>query len=812
MSQLPHFEKLGQFYLGREYDIEAKARREALVLYDSKDLLTHAVCVGMTGSGKTGLCIGLIEEAAIDGIPSIIIDPKGDLSNLLLTFPDLKPTDFAPYVNEEDAAKKGLSRDEFAAKQAELWKTGLAQWEQDGERIQRLKSAADVTIYTPGSNAGVQVNLLKSFDCPAQATLDDAELFRECVSSTASSILTLIGEDSESQSPQHTLVSGLLSHTWMQGQSTDIEGLIHLIQKPPFTKLGVMELENVVPSKERFALAMKLNNLLASPTFSSWVSGQPLDIQNMLFTSKGGARIAIFSIAHLDDAERMFFVSTLLNQVLAWVRTLSGTTSLRALLYMDEIAGYFPPVANPPSKKPLLTLMKQARAFGVGCVLATQNPVDIDYKGLSNAGTWFIGRLQTQRDKDRLLDGLEGASAQAGSKFSREDADAMLSSLGQRVFLMNNIHEDAPVVFETRWCLSYLRGPLTRQQIKQLMANIRAQPVADVSVNQPLNPGSSITQPGSQISSSPARTNHQNISNSAPVLPPGVPQYFIPSRESRDVCYIPRLLGLAKVYYNDTSYGVEHTSELHYLASFATDSVVSIDWDHSEATDYTEEDLEKQASAGTFAAVPVEVNSPKSFETWKKELAAAIFRRESLNVKYCNELEVVSKPNETEQQFRTRLVQSAREVRDAEVDALRNKYGPKIAALEERIRKAQQRVEEQKEQSSAAKTSTFLGVGSAILGAFFGRKVLSSSNVSKAASVAKGYSRQSKEAADVNRAEENVQAIARQHADLCAKLEEEIREASDRINPATLVLENVILRPKKNNITVRAVVLAWEPS
>src|SRR5688572_4368033 len=464
------FEKLGVFYLGKRYDLEAgKARDEELVLYDSKDLVTHGVCVSMTGSGKTGLCIAILEEAAIDGIPAIVIDPKGDLANLLLTFPQLRAEDFRPWINEDDARRKGVAPDEFAAQQAQKWREGLASWGQDGQRIARLREAADFTVYTPGSTAGVPVSILKSFAAPPREMVDDVEIFRERINTTATSLLGLLGVDADPvQSREHILLSTILGHAWQQGRDLDLAALIHQIQQPPMTKVGVMDVESFFPSKDRFALAMRLNNLLAAPGFETWMSGEPLDVGAFLHTGAGKPRISIFSIAHLGDAERMFFVSMLLNQVLGWVRTQSGTTSLRAILYMDEIFGYFPPVANPPSKQPLLTLLKQARAYGLGILLATQNPVDLDYKGLANAGTWFIGRLQTDRDKQRVLDGLEGAAAAASSRFDRATMDRLLSGLGNRVFLMNNVHEDGPDIFETRWVMSYLRGPMTRAQIKQL--------------------------------------------------------------------------------------------------------------------------------------------------------------------------------------------------------------------------------------------------------------------------------------------------------------------------------------------------------
>ena len=437
------FEKLGVFYLGRPYDLNHKQPGEGLVLYDSKDLVTHAVCVGMTGSGKTGLCLALLEEAAIDGIPAIAIDPKGDLTNLLLTFPDLKPEDFLPWVNEEDASKKNLSLDQYAAQQAETWKKGLAEWGQDGARIKKLREAADFSIYTPGSNAGISVSILKSFAAPPQIIRDDDELMRERVNTTATSLLGLLSIDADPiKSREHILISTILHKAWTEGKDLDIGALIQQIQSPPVTRVGVMDLESFFPAKERFELAMTLNNLLAAPGFGAWMEGEPLDIQQILYTPGGKPRVAIFSIAHLNDSERMFFVSLLLNQTLGWMRTQSGTTSLRAIVYMDEIFGYFPPVANPPSKQPLLTLLKQGRAFGLGVVLVTQNPVDLDYKGLSNAGTWFIGRLQTERDKAKVLEGLEGVAAGTGKGFDRQRMEEILAGLGNRVFLLNNVHED----------------------------------------------------------------------------------------------------------------------------------------------------------------------------------------------------------------------------------------------------------------------------------------------------------------------------------------------------------------------------------
>ncbi|MGB5411876.1 MAG: DUF87 domain-containing protein, partial [Woeseiaceae bacterium] len=396
------FEKLGAFYLGKRYDNDADKLTDELVLYDSKDLTTHAVIIGMTGSGKTGLGIGILEEAALDHIPVIAIDPKGDMGNLLLTFPKLRAEDFRPWINERAATDKGQTADEYAAGQAALWKKGIGEWGQTGERIAQLRNNVDLAIYTPGSNAGLPVSVLNSFDAPDQGLIDDVDLYRERVQATATGILTLLDIDADPvASREHILISKLLDNAWREGRSLDIPTLIAEIQDPPITKVGVMNLDSFFPAKDRFALAMRLNNLLAAPGFEAWMQGEPLNARNLLYTEEGKPRISVMSISHLDDAQRMFFVTTLLNQLIAWMRAQQGTSSLRAILYMDEIFGYMPPVANPASKTLFLTLLKQARAYGLGLVLATQNPVDLDYKGLSNTGTWFIGRLQTERDKAR---------------------------------------------------------------------------------------------------------------------------------------------------------------------------------------------------------------------------------------------------------------------------------------------------------------------------------------------------------------------------------------------------------------------------
>jgi hypothetical protein len=809
------FEKLGVFYLGRAYDLPARQRLDQLVLYDAKDLVTHAVCVGMTGSGKTGLCLALLEEALLDGVPAIVIDPKGDLANLLLTFPDLAPADFRPWINEDDARRKGVEPDIFAQQQADLWKRGLAEWGQDGERIARLKSAAEFAIYTPGSNAGLPVSVLKSFDAPGEDLTEDTELFRERITSTVTSLLGLLGVDADPlQSREHILLSTIFSDAWSKGEGLDLASIIQRIQQPPVSRIGVMEVETFFPAKDRFALAMSVNNLVASPGFSRWTEGAALDVGTLLYTPAGKPRVAIFSIAHLSDAERMFFVSLLLNQTLAWVRTQSGTTSLRALLYMDEIAGYFPPVANPPSKQPLLTLMKQARAFGFGVVLATQNPVDLDYKGLANAGTWFIGRLQTERDKARVLDGLEGAAAGAGAAFDRAGIDAALSALGSRVFLMNNVHDDRPVVFETRWVMSYLRGPLTRGQIKTLV-EVREAPPGSAPVSAPVRaerPGGSAAVPGDALPDGIAVAGRGPAQR--PVLPPEIPQYFLPVRSGSgggSVEYRPMLLGSAKVHFSDAKLGVE-TDEIALRLALIADGPVVVDWDAADPTDLTEDDIEREpAPSASFIALPSDAGKAKSYDAWRKAYADSIFRTFKLELLSCAELGAVSSKGENERAFRVRLQQVVREQRDAAAEKLRQKYASKFATLNERLRKAQQAVEVQKEQASQSKVQTAISFGSAVLGAFLGRKAASAGTMGRAATAARGVGRSMKESSDIGRAQENVDAVREQIGALEAQFKEDVEAAAPAVDPLTTELERLAIKPKKAGIAVRAVVLVWAP-
>jgi hypothetical protein len=801
------FEKLGVFYLGRPYDLARKTPKPGWLLYDSKDLVTHAVCVGMTGSGKTGLCIGLLEEAAIDGIPALVIDPKGDLTNLLLTFPSLRAEDFLPWINEDDARKQGLSPTDYARQQAARWSKGLADWGQDGGRIRRLRDAAEFTIYTPGSDAGLPASILTSFAAPSEHILAEPELLRERISIAVTGLLGLVGIDADPlQSREHILLSTILHTAWRAGQDLDLSALIRHIQTPDIEKVGVLDLESFYPAKERFQLAMKLNNLLAAPGFATWLQGQTLDIARILHTPAGKPRIAIFSIAHLNDAERMFFVTLLLGQIVAWMRLQSGTTSLRAVLYMDEIFGYFPPVANPPSKEPLLTLLKQARAYGLGVVLATQNPVDLDYKGLSNTGTWFIGRLQTERDKARVLDGLEGVAAGQGAMFDRRRMEQLLAGLGSRIFLLNNVHEDAPEIFESRWTLSYLRGPLTRAQIKQLMDPYKTREALGVRSEEKKQDVSTLEGLPSPL------TPH----TSRPVLPPEVPQYFVPMRGPRPagntLVYRPTVLGAAHIRFLDSKMDVDLGRDQIWLAP-VTDEPVPVNWEEAEAGPLAIGDLRNapEDSTARYASLPASAGKPKNYDLWEKDFAGWLFRTQKLELYRSPGTKQVSRPDESEGDFRVRLAEAGREMRDQAADQLRKKYAPKLAALDQRIRRAEQTKAKQVEQARTHHVQTAISIGATVLGAFLGRKIIGATTIEKVATAARKTGRSIQEAKDVGFAEENVEALRKQLTDLEAEFKAEMDVLLSKSHPAAEILDMLTLRPHKSNIGVKLVALAWMP-
>ena len=787
------YEKLGKFYLGRGYDMTGGELEDELVLYDSKDLVTHGVVLGMTGSGKTGLCLGLLEEAGLDGIPAIVIDPKGDIPNLLLTFPEFRGEDFRPWINEEDARKKGRTPEEHAAATAEMWKEGIASWGQSPERVRQLKEKVDINVFTPGSKAGIPVSILSSLEVPPFEVLDDSELLGERIESTVSSLLSLVGVDADPiQSPEAVLLGAIFGHCWASEQALTLESLIRHIQKPPFDKVGVIDLESFMSAKSRQGLALRFNNILASPGFATWLEGPPLDIQRMLYTPEGKPRVSIFSIAHLSDSERMFFVSLLLNQMLGWMRSQSGTTSLRAHLYMDEIYGYLPPTANPPSKRPLLTMLKQARAFGLGVLAATQNPVDLDYKALSNMGTWFLGRLQTERDKARVLDGLEGAAAEGGESFERGKMEQLLAGLDSRVFLMQNVHEDRPMVFHVRWVMSYLCGPLTRTQIKGLMDPKRK--AFEVKAEAALAPANPMA-----MSQAP---EHQAL-NERPPVGDGVEELFVPfAGDVEGVSYRPALLRQAQVHFISRKAKVEGSRTVRFVNPVGEKG---IDWERDCGCAVPLKALVDDPQKGVgFDDLPGYAMNADNYKPVEEEFEEWIYRNERAEILHAPLYDEYSRIGEGEGDFRARTVHRAREARDEAVEKLSERYEKKIRTKTDQLERAELAVEKEKAEANSATWQAGATVLGGLLGGLLGGRKSSRSVVTSG-------SRAYKQRRDVELAEEKAARYAEAIEELEDELKSEIAELEEKFDPNRASLEPISIQPYKKDIEVEKVALLWLP-
>ncbi|MDD3418431.1 MAG: hypothetical protein PHN96_02605 [Eubacteriales bacterium] len=799
MSQ---YEKLGVFYLGTENkNIDGTGQGDFMLL-DSRDLVTHAVCVGMTGSGKTGLGICLLEEAAMDGIPAIIVDPKGDMGNLLLTFPDLLASDFMPWVHPEEAEAEGISLEELAEKKANTWREGLASSMQDGERIRAMRENAEFALYTPGGQFGRPLSLESMFQRPSAEAMQDAELLQEIVSTTATSLLHLVGiKDADPvSSREHVLLSTLIQKAWTEGSDLAIANLINWISKPPITKIGVMDIETYLPEKDRFALALRFNNLIASPAFSAFMEGEPFDIPSLLYTAEGKPKISILTLAHLADAERMFFVTLLLNRIIAWMRTEQGTSSLRALFYMDEVFGYFPPIANPPAKKPLLTLLKTARAYGLGIVLATQNPADIDYKGLSNVGTWFVGRLTTERDRTRLLEGMADESVEGTT---RAELGRLIAGLKQREFVLRSVRGGQPTLFTTRFCMSYLAGPLTREQIRDLVADQRPQ----VSVVPPVAPPVAEI-PASPVVAAPEPEPLAEVSVPPPT-PSGIVVSYLPGVPGQR--YQPVLSGFLSVFYENAKLGISKTEQVTRFTSLGG-SVVPVDWNNVLDMDYRLDDFEQDPPAGaTYKELPAEAKLKTSFTAWQRALVDTVWRDSVIEVREHKKLGLISGLEESERDFVARVKMAAREKRDEEFDVIEAKYEKKRLAIEEKIAKAEERVDRVKDQAKDAKLQSAISFGAAALGAVLGKSLLTQSTVYKSATAAKSASRAVKSSSNIGRAEESFDRVEQQLELLEADMKKDLEAISERYDAAADEIVTTAVRPLKRDVVVNAFVVTWMP-
>ncbi len=840
--QLPQ-EQLGSFYLGGLLNESGDVDEQPLLL-DARDLTTHAICVGMTGSGKTGLCIGLLEEAALDRVPALLIDPKGDITNLLLQFPELLPEDFQPWVNVDDARRKNKSVEEYAASTADMWRNGLSDWGIDGELIQTLKNSADYTIFTPGSDAGVGVNIMGSLKAPSISFDDDAEMLRERISGMVAALLALIGENVDPvRSNEGVLLSMIFEHYWRLGVDLDLPKLILAVQNPPFEKLGVFDVETVYPSKDRTKLAMSFNMLMASPTFSEWLQGESLDIETLLFTREGKPRQSIFYLAHLTDSERMFFVTLLMESVVTWMRRQSGTTSLRALIYFDEIFGFFPPTAEPPSKRPLLTIMKQARAYGVGAVLVTQNPVDIDYKGISNAGAWFIGKLQTERDKARVLDGLKGAIAESGSSNTSINYDGLISRLNRREFLLHNIHADRPVVFQTRWVMSYLRGPLTRPQVKSLMeeAGKRGEslPAVEVAIGSisPSEPEVASAQNGPESSkstdsaSTEASTPSEEVPNgyvsTVVGLDTGIRQRYLESNvpvgaavhqlqertpdaqiERTSFVYHPGVVGEASVQFVHRNRDKATIEDLAFFSPILEETH-GIQWDAASAIDANA--LQRAPGSGGDAGpyyqpVSADYDSEREFMSVEKEFNDWVYYNSRIRMLVQEDLALYQQSGESDSAFMQRVTHAAREARDAEVDGLENKYEDKIARVNSKITDVNRKIEGLELELNSRRQLELIGLGEGALGYFLNRRrssVFSGIGSRRRMTTKAHYA--------LETASEQLVDLQEDVSELQAELEEATSEITLKWANAVDKVETVELKPRRADVEIIGVSIAWAP-
>lgn len=775
-------EKLGSFYIGRTINSSDQTQSKTPLLFSSKDLTTHAVCVGMTGSGKTGLGIVLLEEAGLDNIPAIIVDPKGDLADLMLTFPGLSAQEFLPWVDATEAKQSELNPQAYAEQVANSWKEGLKSWDEDGKRIQTFKDRAEVAIYTPASEAGIPISILNSFAAPPKDVLDDSGALRDKILSLTSSVLGLIGIDADPiKSREAILISTLIEQGWRQGDNLTIPTLIQQVQKPPFNKIGALDVDTFFPVKDRMALSISLNNLLASPGFQAWMKGEPLDIQNLLYTKEGKPRLAVLSIAHLGDSERMFFVTLLLNELLTWIRRQPGTSNLRALFYMDEIYGYFPPTAMPPSKLPMITLLKQARAYGLGIILATQNPVDLDYKGLSNCGTWFIGKLQTERDKARVLEGLATAS---NGEIDRVTLDQQMSQVGKRTFLMRSIHQKDPVLFQTRWTLSYLRGPLTQIQIRTLMEGKR--PILQTAPSETAAAlQKTVSKPITAMDLREAYLNlHQNSS------------------------YKPHLAAFAKLHYVDAKAKVDLWENVCLIVPISS-SDDSIQWEKGENIPEIGSRLEpKPLTDANYTDLPSFLSSPKALPGIEKSCCTYLYQHKNYELYKYEELGLTSTPEETELEFLDRVKKALREKRDADVLELQKQYGGKIASMTEKLAKAQQKLAASSEKVTQKRIETIISFGTTLLGALFGKKI-TKGTINSAGSTIKQAGRMTKQSQTAAQSEETVESIQTQLEDLKEQQRVEIDKVSSGVDFSNIKLETVEIPPKKSDILIEQVSLVW---
>jgi hypothetical protein len=430
-------------------------------------------------------------------------------------------------------------------------------------------------------------------------------------------------------------------------------------------------------------------------------------------------------------------------------------------------------------------------------VLSTQNPVDLDYKGLANTGTWFIGRLQTENDKERVMAGLEGAAA--GAKFDRQRMGEILSGLGKRVFLLHNVHDNEPVVFETRWTMSFLAGPMTREQIKSLTAGVPAGQAA-------AKPAPDAVPPCGPTSPPPSG------SVLPPLQPADVAVFYLPaSGAGQGLSYVPAVGGWLDVHYIDRRYGID-VSEAFALAAPIEDGPLPVDWDQALEIGAAAGDIASSPLPGAaFADLPAAANRSADYKKWCNDLLRWVRQNRPLILYQSNKFKLTSSPGETEGAFRARLTQAAREQRDLAVEKLRRKYAEEYAVLQDRRMRAEQVLAREQEQAKAKKIESVISFGTAILGAFLGRKAVSSGSMTRVGTAMKSAGRLSKEQMDVARAHETMAAVNNKIADLETRLQNDIDKLDAAYDPVSEPLKEVRVNPRSTDITLAIFGLLWLP-
>lgn len=824
-------------YLGDVLGADGE-RGEALRL-DADSLTTHGVIVGMTGSGKTGLGVVFIEEALRAGVGVLAIDPKGDLTNLALTFPELDAPSFAPWVDPDEARREGLDVAALGERVAAAWREGLADWGLGGADLRALRAAADVTVYTPGSRDGVGLNVVGSLAPPPGAGDDDRHAAATAV---VTGLLGLAGVEADPlASPDAALLSVILDQAWRAGRTMDYAALIAQVLDPPVRRLGVLDLDTVMPPDERRRLALRLNGLLASPGAAAWLDGLPLDIGALTRTPVGGPRCAVVSIAHLDDAERQVVVAALLGRVVAEMRRSAGTASLRTLLYIDELAGFAPPVAAPPSKAPLLTLLKTGRAFGVGCVLATQNPVDLDYRLVANAATWAVGRLSTEQDRSRLLGGLASAG-----RAETAALDAAVASLVPRRFVLSRVDGSPPITFATRWALSYLRGPVTGPELARLPPGeyrpappgATPSPAAAPPGDPPSGPVPSpaaapLADPPSGAVPSPAAAAGaadrpapapELAADETPVPPPtgeGLRSAFLAAAAAWGAA-VPSVPGgrrfeaalavRAHLRFDDARAGVDHLEEWEAVWYPLTDPLEPA---AAVAVDHDPRDLDGTAPAGARYRLPdVDLTRGALVRDAVRRLRAHLVREQRLALWRNPELKLTSRPGEDEAGFRIRCAAAAREAAAAEQATLRGRYEQRAAAKESVIARERRRLDELDVDVASRRRQEMVAGAGAVLGVLLGAGRRGAAG--RAARTLQGASsRRGQTARTLQRRESGEARLAEAEAalaDLLDALDDDLAAIDERWRTAADQRSALDVGLEAADIDVEDPVLVWVPT